>query len=91
MVLHPDGRVEGTPQELAQYAYECGRLTATPRATDVSPVPVPAPMPVPAPVPYPTFRDPPPGVLVGDYPPTTHPIWMGVVPPPGATMPRITC
>ena len=87
MILHPDGRVEGTPQELAQYAYECGRLTATPRATEVHPLPVPAP------VRYPTYGDVPPWDYphYSPYPPTLGPIWMGVVPPPGGTMPQITC
>jgi hypothetical protein len=35
MILHPDGRVEGTPEEIAQYAKECGWI--------VSPFPTPAP------------------------------------------------
>ena len=80
MILYPDGRVEGTPDELAAYARACGRLAATP--TPASPLP-PTITHVPVP-PYLTVTDPPP-------PPWHSPVWCGVVPPPGKWMPHVTC
>ena len=79
MILYPDGRVEGTPDELAAYARACGRLAATP--TPASPLP-PTITHVPVP-PYLTATDPP--------PPWHSPVWCGVVPPPGKWMPHVTC